>query len=257
MNFKDKFIALITILEKELIRILRIWPQTLIPPMITTSLYFVIFGRVLFHNRQIIVAGESISYTQYLIPGLIVMSIIINSYSNSSSSLFGCKFQKNIGELLIAPVPIWIIIFGFGLGGVFRGLINGIMIFITASMFESISVYSWSLSLLMALLTAMFFSLIGIINAIYAKTFDDISWFPAFILTPLVYLGGVFFSVSMLSNTWQFVVMLNPIYHFVDIFRYYIIGFGESNFLSLTSIVVCNIMLFILTCLIFQKKMQK
>jgi ABC-2 type transport system permease protein len=257
MNFRSKFTALSTILKKEIIRILRIWPQTLVPPIITTSLYFVIFGKVLFNNREILVSGESISYIEYLIPGLIIMSIITNAYGSSSSSLFGCKFQKNIEELLVAPIAAWIIILGFTLGGVFRGLINGIMIFITAILFAPITVYSPTLSLTVALLTAMFFSLTGIINAIFAKTFDDISWFPAFILTPMVYLGGVFFSISMLPDTWRFIVTLNPVYHFVDIFRHNLIGVGESHFLSLGGIIIVNILLFILTTFLFQKKLQK
>jgi ABC-2 type transport system permease protein len=158
---------------------------------------------------------------------------------------------------LVAPIAAWIIILGFTLGGVFRGLINGIMIFITAILFAPITVYSPTLSLTVALLTAMFFSLTGIINAIFAKTFDDISWFPAFILTPMVYLGGVFFSISMLPDTWRFIVTLNPVYHFVDIFRHNLIGVGESHFLSLGGIIIVNILLFILTTFLFQKKLQK
>ena len=257
MNYMMNLIGFKTILKKEIIRILRIWPQTLIPPIITTSLYFIIFGEILFKDRFISVDGQEISYSQYLIPGLVAMAIIINSYSSTSSSFFSIKIQKNIEELLVSPLPAWIIILGYTFGGLFRGLINGLMIFITSLCFEPTSIHSYLMCFSIALLMSFFFSIAGIINAIFSKTFDDIMWFPSFILTPMVYLGGVFFTIEMLPNFWQLVTKINPIYHFIGIFRYSLLGIGKFNYLSLVIIVIFNFTLFITAIYFFNKKLQK
>ena len=257
MNLHMNFIGFKTILKKEIIRILRIWPQTLIPPIITTSLYFIIFGEILFKNRFIAIDGQEISYSQYLIPGLVAMAIIINSYSSTSSSFFSMKFQKNVEELLVSPLPTWIIILGYTFGGLFRGMINGLMIFITALCFEAVAIHSYFMCFSIALLMSFFFSLAGIINAIFSKTFDDIMWFPSFILTPMVYLGGVFFTIEMLPNFWQIVTKINPIYHFIDIFRHSLLGIGKFNYLSFITIVIFNFILFIAATYFFNKKLQK
>jgi len=193
----------------------------------------------------------------YLMPGLIIMAIIRSAYENTSSSFFISKFHKNIEEIMVAPVPPTIVALGFTLGGVSRGLINGLIIFMTTILFRTNDIYSATMVIFVAFLTAMFFSLIGIINAIFAKNFDDISWFPTFILTPMIYLGGVFFSIDMLPNTWKIVAKLNPVYHFINIFRYNLLGVGEFNYASLISIVTTNIILFALTVCAFKKKMQK
>jgi ABC-2 type transport system permease protein len=257
MNLQMNFIGFKTILRKEIIRILRIWPQTLIPPIITTSLYFIIFGEILFKNRFITVDGQEISYSQYLIPGLVAMAIIINSYSSTSSSFFSMKFQKNVEELLVSPLPTWIIILGYTFGGLFRGMINGCMILITALCFETVDIYSNFMCFSIALLMSFFFYIAGIINEIFSKTFDDIMWFPSFILTPMVYLGGVFFTIEMLPNFWQIITKVNPIYHFIGIFRHSLLGIGEFNYLSFIIIVVFNFILFILATYLFNKKLQK
>ena len=257
MNIKKQIIALTTITKKEIIRILRIWPQTLIPPVITTSLYFIIFGEILFKNKAITVSGQTVEYLHYLIPGLIVMAIINNSYTNTVSSFFISKFHRNIEEVMFAPVPVPIIILGFALGGIARGLMTALMIFVTAILFGATSIYSLSMLLATAFLTALFFSLAGIINAIFAKNFDETTWFPAFILTPMTYLGGVFFSIDMLPNNWQVIAKLNPVYHFINIFRYSFIGVGEFSFMYLTAIICANIIVFLLATLAFQKKMKK
>jgi ABC-2 type transport system permease protein len=257
MNYMMNLIGFKTILKKEIIRILRIWPQTLIPPIITTSLYFIIFGEILFKDRFISVDGQEISYSQYLIPGLVAMAIIINSYSSTSSSFFSIKIQKNIEELLVSPLPAWIIILGYTFGGLFRGLTNGLMIFITSLCFEPTSIHSYLMCFSIALLMSFFFSIAGIINAIFSKTFDDIMWFPSFILTPMVYLGGVFFTIEMLPNFWQLVTKINPIYHFIGIFRYSLLGIGKFNYLSLVIIVIFNFTLFITAIYFFNKKLQK
>ncbi|MBY0581234.1 MAG: ABC transporter permease [Rickettsiales bacterium] len=257
MNYMMNLIGFKTILKKEIMRILRIWPQTLIPPIITTSLYFIIFGEILFKDRFIFVDGQEISYSQYLIPGLVAMAIIINSYSSTSSSFFSIKFQKNIEELLVSPLPAWIIILGYTFGGLFRGLTNGLMIFITSLCFEPTSIHSYLMCFSIALLMSFFFSIAGIINAIFSKSFDDIMWFPSFILTPMVYLGGVFFTIEMLPNFWQLVTKINPIYHFIDIFRHSLLGIGKFNYLSFIVIVIFNFMLFITAIYFFNKKLQK
>lgn len=257
MNYMMNLIGFKTILKKEIIRVLRIWPQTLIPPIITTSLYFIIFGEILFKDRFISVDGQEISYSQYLIPGLVAMAIIINSYSSTSSSFFSIKFQKNIEELLVSPLPAWIIILGYTFGGLFRGLTNGLMIFITSLCFEPTSIHSYLMCFSIALLISFFFSIAGIINAIFSKTFDDIMWFPSFILTPMVYLGGVFFTIEMLPNFWQLVTKMNPIYHFIDIFRHSLLGIGKFNYLSFIVIVIFNFILFITAIYFFNKKLQK
>jgi ABC-2 type transport system permease protein len=257
MNYMMNLIGFKTILKKEIIRILRIWPQTLIPPIITTSLYFIIFGEILFKDRFIFVDGQEISYSHYLIPGLVAMAIIINSYSSTSSSFFSIKFQKNIEELLVSPLPAWIIILGYTFGGLFRGLTNGLMIFITSLCFEPTSIHSYLMCFSIALLMSFFFSIAGIINAIFSKTFDDIMWFPSFILTPMVYLGGVFFTIEMLPNFWQLVTKINPIYHFIDIFRHSLLGIGKFNYLSFVVIVIFNFILFITAIYFFNKKLQK
>ena len=257
MNIQKIVIAFKTIAKKEIIRILRIWPQTIIPPIITTSLYFLIFGQILFKDKILVISGENVTYSNYLIAGLVIMAIINSSYENASSSFFISRFHKNIEEMMVAPVPIPIIILGFAMGGVFRGLINGSMIFITAMLFNPVTIYSIGMVIITAFFTAMFFALAGIVNAIFAKNFDDISWFPAFILTPMVYLGGVFFSVDMLSDHWKFITKLNPIYHFVSFFRYNLLGVGEYLSISFVGIIVVNILVFIFAVSAFKYKMRK
>lgn len=255
MILKGKLIALSSIVEKEIIRILRIWPQTIIPPIITTSLYFIIFGEILFKDKIVYISGNEIPYTEYLISGLIMMSIITNSFDSTVSSFFGCKFQKNIEELIVSPTPVSIIILGFSLGGILRGLINGFMIYIVANFFHNIEISSIYWSIIISILISNIFSMAGILNAIFAKHFDDISWFPLFILTPMVYLGGVFFSLEMLSGIWKTIILLNPIYHFVTIFRYYLLGIGNSNWIAVANIAVLNVILFSLNVYYFKKKM--
>ena len=251
------FIGFKTILKKEIIRILRIWPQTLIPPIITTSLYFIIFGEILFKNRFISIAGQNIEYSQYLVPGLIAMAIIMNSYSSTSSSFFSMKFQKNIDELLVSPLPTWIIIVGFTFGGIFRGILNGLMVLITTLFFITFNMHSYIMCIYMIFLMSFFFSVAGIINAIFSKTFDDIMWFPSFILTPMVYLGGVFFTIEMLPNLWQKITHLNPIYHFINIFRHSFWGIGNFDYVSFVSIIFANIILFVIAVYSFNRKLQK
>ena len=173
MNLYETFIVLKTLVEKEVIRILRIWSQTIIPPIITTSLYFLIFGQILFKDKVFIINGMTVPYSNYLIAGLVVMAIIDNSYQNASFSFIISKFHRSIEEVMVAPVPVAVIILGFVIGSIVRGLINGLCIFITAMIFNPISIYSVSMILTIAFFTAMFFALAGIMNAIFAKNFDE------------------------------------------------------------------------------------
>lgn len=254
MSIKELIIAYYTISLKELVRIVRIWPQTLIPPLITTSLYFVIFGKMIGSQIRYI---EGVSYIDYIAPGLVIMSVIMNSFNNTVSSFFSAKFQKSIEELLYSPTPNSIIIIGFATGGIIRGIINGFLVLCITLYFTDIHVHSILIMAYMVIITSLFFSIIGIINAIYAKNFDDISWFPSFILTPLVYLGGVFYSIDMVSVTWKKVLLFNPMVYFVDIFRYSILDIRHFNcYIVLTIITVLSVIVFFLALIAFEKKLK-
>lgn len=226
MTPKQIFIAFQTLVIKELIRCFRIWPQTIVPPVITTVLYFLIFGKLI--GSQIS-AVQGFTYMQYIAPGLIMMQVITNSYVNSSGSFFGMKFQRNIEEILVSPIPNYIILLGFIAGSVARGFIIGLIVMSIALLFTHLSVHHVWVMLLTVLLTSIFFAAAGVINGIFARTFDDVSWIPSFVLTPLTYLGGVFFSVSMLAGIWQKIAMVNPILYIVDLFRFGVLGIVDTD----------------------------
>jgi len=225
-ELKANTIALNTIVHREVRRFLRIWPQTLLPPAITIALYFVIFGRLI--GKQIGEMG-GFSYMQYIAPGLIMMSVITNSYSNVVSSFFGSKFQRNIEELLVSPVSPHIILIGFALGGILRGLLVGLIVTLLSLFFTQLQVHHLGITILVVMLTAAIFSLAGFINAVYARNFDDITIIPAFVLTPLTYLGGIFYSISLLPPFWQKLSLGNPILHMVNAFRYGILGVSDIH----------------------------
>ncbi|WP_031568533.1 ABC transporter permease [Rheinheimera texasensis] len=225
--FKPRYlIALQSILNKETNRFLRIWVQTLVPPAITMTLYFVIFGNLI--GSQI---GQihGFSYMEFIVPGLIMMSVITNSYANVASSFFSAKFQRNVEELLVAPVPNYIIVLGFVGGGVARGVLVGLIVTVLSLFFVDIRIHHLWVIVSTVLLTSAVFSLGGLINAVYAKTFDDISIVPTFVLTPLTYLGGVFYSLSLLPELWQGVSTLNPIVYMVNAFRYGFLGHSDVS----------------------------
>lgn len=219
-------IPLRTIIVKEIVRFVRIWPQTLLPPAITTALYFLIFGELI-GSRIGMVDGAS--YMNYIVPGVVIMSVISHSYANVVSSFYSTKFQRNIEELLVAPVPNWVILFGYVTGGVIRGLLVGTAVALISLLFTDIHVNNLAIALSIAFLTSIVFALAGFINAILAESFDDISIIPNFVLTPLSYLGGVFFSVDMLPNIWQTLSKGNPILYMVNTFRYGLIGVSDVN----------------------------
>ncbi|PHM39007.1 ABC transporter permease [Xenorhabdus mauleonii] len=224
--FQLYWVALKTIWIKEITRFGRIWVQTLLPPVITMSLYFVIFGNLV--GSRIGEMG-GFGYMQFIVPGLIMMSVITNSYSNVSSSFFGAKFQRSIEEVLVAPVPTHIIIAGFVGGGVARGVLVGILVTLVSLLFVPLQMHSWGMVVITLLATSILFSLAGLLNAIFAKTFDDISIIPTFVLTPLTYLGGVFYSLTLLPAFWQAVSKLNPIVYMVSGFRYGFLGITDVS----------------------------
>lgn len=215
------FIAFRTIVRKEFYRFLRIWPQTLLPPAITTALYFLIFGKLIGDR---IGSVHGMSYMDYIVPGIILMSVITHSYANVVSSFYSTKFQRNIEELLVAPVPNWVILAGYISGGILRGVLVGVVVAVISLFFAPLTIQNPLLALSVVLLTSTLFALAGFINAILAESFDDISIIPNFVLTPLSYLGGVFYSVDMLPPIWQHISLGNPILYMVNAFRFGVIG---------------------------------
>lgn len=222
-------IAFKTIVVREIRRFTRIWPQTILPPVITTSLYFLIFG-TLIGARIGDMAGKP--YMEYIVPGIILMSVISNAYGNVVSSFYSTKFQRHIEELLIAPVPNWVILLGYVSGGVARGLIVGAVVAVISSFFTRLSVMHVEIALGTVVLTAILFSLAGFINATFANSFDDISIIPNFVLTPLIYLGGVFYSINQLPEIWQKISLGNPILYMVNAFRYGLIGVSDIDIVN-------------------------
>ncbi len=242
MHKQNNWVALNTIWIKECTRFLRIWVQTLVPPAITMSLYFVIFGTII-GERIEEMAG--VPYMEFIVPGLIMMSVITNSYSNVCSSFFSAKFQRNIEELMVAPVPTSVVIAGYVGGGVARALLIGIIVTLVSFLFVDVEIFSIFTIAAVVLLTAILFSLAGLINAIFAKSFDDISIIPTFVLTPLTYLGGVFYDLKLLPEFWQTVSMANPIVYMIDGFRYGYLGHSEDGVvMSLVLLVGFNAVLF-------------
>ncbi|TCT19857.1 ABC-2 type transport system permease protein [Thiobaca trueperi] len=213
-----------TIFTKEILRFTRIWVQTILPSVITTTLYFVIFGRLI--GDRIGTMG-GFDYLDFIVPGLVLMGVITNSYSNVVSSFYSSKFSRYIEELLISPAPNWVILAGYVAGGVARGLVVGAAVMLVAMLFTDIRIHSFGVMLLVCLLTATLFSLGGFINAIYANSFDDISIIPTFVLTPLTYLGGVFYSIELLPDFWQGVSLANPLLYMVNAFRYGLLGISD------------------------------
>ena len=227
MTASTNLVALQTLVRREVVRIMRIWTQTLIPPAITMTLYFVVFGKLIGSRIGTIEGG--FSYIQYIVPGLVMMSIITNSYGNISSSFFGAKFSRSVEEMLVSPMPNWVILLGYVTGAVARGLVVGVLVLVIALFFTSLHVVHPIITFLSVLLGATIFSLAGFVNAVFAKKFDDIALVPTFILTPLTYLGGVFYSINMLGEPWQSISRVNPILYMVNAFRFGVLGISDVN----------------------------
>lgn len=243
--FNLYFTALKSLAVKETNRYLRIWVQTLVPPVITTSLYFVIFGNLI--GGRIGEMG-GFSYMEFIVPGLIMMSVITSSYSNVASSFFSQKFQKNIEELLIAPVPTHVIIWGFVIGGLGRSILVGALVTLISLFFVPLHVFSWVIVIITLLMTAILFSLAGLLNGIFAQSFDDVSIVPTFVLQPLTYLGGVFYAISMLPPIWQAISKVNPIVYMISGFRYGFLGTQDVPIVISMAILVLFISVLYITC---------
>ena len=224
MSLRQQLIALYTIAVREFLRFIRIWIQTVLPPAITVALYFIIFGQLIGSQLGDI---DGYSYMDYIVPGLILMAVISNAYANVVSSFFSAKFHKSIEEMLVSPLPNYIILGGFVAGGIARGLVVGVAVTAVSMLFTDLSIHSVSVTLAVFFLTAVLFSLAGFINAVYAKSFDDISIIPTFVLTPLTYLGGIFYSIRMLPAFWQDVSLANPILYMINAFRYGLLGVSD------------------------------
>lgn len=234
-RLRPNLVGLYTIVYKELNRVLRIWIQTLVPPAITMTLYFIIFGQLI--GRRIGEMG-GLDFMAFIAPGLIIMAIIQNSYGNVVSSFFGAKFGKHIEEMMVSPLPNSLILLGYVIGGMGRGLLVGILVALIAAFFTDLSVQNPLILIATVLLTAAVFSLAGLINAVYAKKFDDISIIPTFILTPLTYLGGVFYTVELLPDGFREASLFNPMLYMVNAFRYSIHGVSDVALLPAFAIML-------------------
>ena len=251
MNAIENLIALKTLFIKEILRFARIWVQTIVPSVITVALYFIIFGNLIGSQLNDV---KGYSYIDYIIPGMIMMSIITNAYANVVSSFYSSKFQKHIEELLVSPMPNYIIIWGFISGGIARGAAVGLAVTFVATFFSDLRFENIALLLLVALLTSILFSLAGLINGIFANSFDDISLIPTFVLTPLTYLGGIFYSIDMLPEFWRTVSFANPILYMVDTFRAGMLGVNDiSVHISLTIIIGFVVALYLLALMLLNK----
>lgn len=251
LSLRQTFNAFYTLLVREVLRFGRIWVQTILPPMIMTSLYFIVFGHLIGPRVGEI---DGVPYINYLVPGLILMSVITQSYANVVSSFYGAKFARHIEELLVSPMPHWLIIVGYLAGGVARGLSVGAAVTLVAVFFAELSVHSVLALLGVALLTSTLFALGGLINAIYANSFDHISIVPTFVLTPLTYLGGVFYSIHMLPPFWQSVSMFNPVLYIINGFRYAMLGISDVPIYTTYLILIVSIvLLFAFTLRLFHR----
>ncbi len=243
MNWSQQWVAFITIVRKEVTRFMRIWQQAVLPPVITTSLYFVIFGNLI--GPRIGEMGGH-PYMDFIVPGLILMSVITNSYANVSSSFFSAKFQRSIEEIQVSPTPNSIILLGYTAGGVARGLLVGSVVTIVSLFFSKLSVHNLLVMVSIISLTAVLFSLAGFLNGVFAKKFDDVTIIPNFVLTPLTYLGGIFYSIKLLPDFWQSVSHANPILYMINAFRYGFLGVTDIDLtFSFGIILVFIVVLFV------------
>ena len=233
--------ALIMLTHREVRRFLRIWSQTLVPPAVTIGLYFVIFGTLIGPR---IGKMSGFDYIQFMVPGLVMMSVITSSYANVSTSFYGNKFQRSIEEILVSPMHPLTILLGFIFGGIVRGAITALIVTLVALFFTELPIYSISMTIVVALMAATLFSLTGLLNGIYAETFDQVSIVPNFILLPLIYLGGVFYSIDLLPEHWQLISKLNPILYFVSLFRYAMLGVSDIPVLTSLTMILAFIAAF-------------
>lgn len=250
MTLREQFIAFKTIVIKEILRFTRIWVQTIVPAIITTSLYFLIFGELIGSQLKEIHGHR---YIEYIVPGIILMSVITNAYGNVVSSFYSHKFQHHVEEMLVSPMPNSILLAGFVVGGVARAIAVGAVVTVVAMFFTSLHFENILVTLFVVILTAILFSLAGFVNAVYANSFDDISIIPTFVLTPLTYLGGVFFSIEMLGDFWQKIALFNPILYMINAMRYGMLGVSDINITTAFIIIVLFLVGLYLFCLYLLK----
>ncbi len=243
--------ALYTLGRKEVVRIIRIWSQTILPPAMTMTLYFVIFGNLI--GKRIGQMG-GFDYMTFIVPGLVMMSVITNSYGNIVSSFFGAKFSKHIEEMLVSPMPNWVILFGHVLGALSRGILVGSIVIVISLFFTEIHIYNIWIVISTVILTSIVFALAGFINACLATKFDDIAIIPAFILTPLTYLGGVFYSISLLPDIWQTISKFNPVLYMVNAFRYGFLGVSDVNIYQAYAVMLIFLVVLTTICLAMLNK---
>ena len=243
MNPRQQYIAFLTIFNKEVKRSFRTWKQTFLPSIITTVLYFLIFGT--FIGGQIKAVG-GISYMTFIVPGLVMMAVLQNSFQSMLSKFYFLKFQKTIQEILISPMPIWLVVFSFLASSVFNGLVIGGLVFGSAYFFETLHVVHPLLAVVVVLLTSTLFALLGLVNAIYATTFEHLSIASVFFITPLTYLGGIFYSVTLLPGIWQTISHFNPILYMVNAFRFGVLGFSDISFTTCVTVLLgCIVVAFL------------
>lgn len=246
MNAQQITIALWTLTVREVRRFMRIWPQTLLPPSITMSMYFLIFGNMIGARIGQI---NGVSYIDYIVPGLVMMSVITNSYSNVASSFFGTKFQRSVEEMMVSPMPSWVILTGFVIGGMARGLLVGLIVTVVSLLFTTVHIAHPFLTALVVVVTSAMFSIAGFINALFANKFDDISIIPIFVLTPLTYLGGVFYSINDLPEFWRTVSLVNPVLYMVNGFRYGILNISDVSIGGAVAVIVLFIIIMFVAAL--------
>jgi ABC-2 type transport system permease protein len=245
------WVSYYTMIHKEFTRMIRIWSQTLLPPVITTGLYFIVFGSFIGSQLQPI---HGYSYMQFIVPGLIMMSVITSSYMNTVSTFYFAKWQRNLDEMLVSPTPDWVVIAGFVSGGVLRGLLVGFLVLLVSLFFTHLVIYNIFILLAAVVLTSIVLSLAGLVNGIYAKGFDGISIVPTFVLTPLTYLGGIFFSINQFPPFWREVSLFNPILYIVNAFRYGFLGISDvSLVVSFTLLIGLAIALLVATVVLFKR----
>ena len=244
-------VALYTLMRKEVTRFIRIWTQTLIPPVITTCLYFLIFGNLIGPR---IGPMQGHTYIDFIVPGLVMMSIITGAYTNVASSFFSSKFQRFIEEIMVSPVPNYVILIGYLTGGICRGIVVGVIVLVVSSLFANVSIVSPEITIVIFILTALVFSLGGMLNGMFARKFDDVSIIPNFVLTPLIYLGGVFYSVQMLPQFWQTVSLANPLLYVINVARYAFLGSSDVGIWVSFTVIGLSIAILFTICMVLLER---
>lgn len=250
-RFRGDMVAFQAICTKEIIRFMRIWLQTLLPSTVTMALYFVVFGRFIGSKIE---KMDGVEYIAFIVPGLVMMAVITNSYSNVVSSFFGAKFQKHVEEMLVSPTSNVVIVLGYVVGGVARGLLVGCLVTAVALFFTKLKVHSLPITLSVIVLTAILFAIGGFINALFARKFDDISIVPTFVLTPLTYLGGVFYSINLLPDHWRAISLANPILYMVNAFRYGILGQSDIGIGSAFAVILAFIVTLFVAAVVMMRR---